>query len=334
MSDEENDETSISHNRTKMTSDRLIEILERILNGDKSLFNTSYDCSMVDTDNIEYQIIIDVMNEEDFTKKWEKWCNNPNTNCKLLNFIIHHEIDVIIPDHNIFLSKDFADITFKIFDFIDDHIQDFDKFISLYGLIKNKHNDIHWKFLEQRDFDRYMKFSQIYSFDPFNGINKRKTPRRKFSIDDKDDEFFNYCSEIFNDDRFSNCSIDETIKLINEIKNHIRSFISNKSGYFLAVLRSFIARGMINEVIDMFENEIDQIINIESRFFEDIAHHNNIKLIDYVLQKYEQFIDEIHYNIIVYSSKETITIYFPDLTQNKLDELVIKWKKNEWKIRY
>lgn len=342
----------INENHIEKMSNELIIIdeshIEKILNGDYEIFDLYHDFSKTESDKLEHQIIIDIMNDRDYEEKWIKWCNNTETDCRLLRFILWYNYPVlpIIPDYDKLLLKNFEDITFYVFDFLVVKVDDFNKIIHLYELMKNKERDYHWKFIERKEFDKYLRFSERYVFNPFDEINNRKKVNNHvlsrhsdylnyelFKDEEKDINFkisanlFNIYAILLTKNAFATCKLNQTIEITNNIKRHINEIISIDNKELFTMILSFIGAGIINEVIDMFEDEIDRIMKTDAiKFIKEATIYSNIKLIDY-LMKYDDFINEINYCIIVHSNSETVCNYFPDFTQDKLDELIRKIEK-------
>lgn len=317
-------------------------LLEKILNGDYYLTEDVLNYKWENVTNIEFKIIIKVINDEEYDKEWIEWCNNTMSDCKLLFLILNKEETLPkINNFDPFFCKKLEGMSYDIFvDIVNqiDNDTDFNRFIPHYALIRDKQLDIYWNFLCRKEFDRYLKFSEIYPFDAMNFLEEIKFLRVRVSNKTRLVKFMKslkgdkrslckiYC-KVF-DKSLVNCPIHIIVSITETMKGHITDSIEDKE--YRSMFIKFIAAGMINDFLDSFYDEIDLLIKKDRKtFIANMTIFNNIKLIDYLLCKYSEYIYEINYSMIRNSKMKTVYNYFSDITQDKLDELIRKIKNEK-----
>lgn len=332
-------------------------LLQRILDGEYDLIQTIKNYNWKRIHDIEYRIIIDIVNNQR-PRDWDEWLIK-NTDCKILNFVTaYYEeksnfysqtianpsyLDLEINNFDSFLSKDFELISYLTFTTIIHNItnmKDFTNFIKTYLFIKEKHSDFHWVLLLNKRFESYLKFSEIYSFNPFVSIDLRKqddlidrfSSHIEYGLEknktDQEEDFkteaklITIYAVLIIKKTYDSCTIDYAVSMNELLKKHFRIITKKNLREKLIIC---VGAGLINNVIDSFEDEIKDIMkeNYDLLIMESVKF-NNTKLIDYLYLKFPDYHEIINYYIVCYGIKEIVLMYLPDLNQNKIDDLINK----------
>lgn len=271
---------------------------------DLDLFNMDFDDQPIE--DIECKILVDYALKKG-PENWNQWVKDKNTNLKLLVYLLDiQRFDKLYPIHikyfDNFTQKDASHLTVLTLFFLCKHISP-----EHYPLIKHwfaidNLTDLMWKLFRNQN-RWYQLISADYSFD----VNKREYRKKSLLSIEIPSEFKN------------NNTLEDTVNLMKTV----REGFENNAIWLLDV----VMHGYINEFIDEFRNEILSLFMKHSSMIYRLIDAHNFKILDLYLANTN--VDVFNYEILSYGAKSHIEYYFPDLTQQKVDDIFIKYTSKQ-----
>jgi len=293
------------------TIDNLQNMLDHAydLNFDHEAYYLRFNWKKFNSDEctIEQKIIYKYFHAKKiFDYAFKKWCKIPNTHMDVLSLILRYDdCEIKLYHCELFFQKNPDHLTAKCIvklsnkipnEYVDKLLQWYEKF--------NHTGMLQWHFIHLGEFDNYFKIA--HGFDPYDEINTRSEGRKMRKIPtDITDIWINLEENLSNLEQLAYLfdKVEDRVKLIDFVKKHI-----NKENTILTLL----TMGLFNDILEHIPtNRVTLVVAI---------FYHNIKLIDKLADS-----DTLYY-ILCYGSRTLIDHYFPNLTLNKIEEILKQLK--------